>query len=77
VKKRKVDGPERRTFVLIKKKMVDARGVEAGGATNDAMHFVAFFKQQLGPGKNKECSIDEASHTRYVQSLTDKIHPDR
>jgi hypothetical protein len=45
--------------MLIEKKMVDARGVEAGGATNDAMHFVPFLEQQLRPGKNKECSIDE------------------
>jgi hypothetical protein len=37
--------------MLIVKKMVDTRGVEAGGATNDAMHFVPFFEQQLRPGK--------------------------
>jgi hypothetical protein len=50
-KKKKIDGPGRRTFMLIVKKMVDTRGVEAGGATNDAMHFVPFFEQQLRPGK--------------------------
>ena len=28
--------------------VVDARGVEAGGAADDAMDFVAFFQQQFG-----------------------------
>jgi hypothetical protein len=62
--------------MLIVKKMVDTRGVEAGGATNDAMHFIPFFEQQLRPGKKiKSAQSLRPSHTSYVQSLTDKIHP--
>jgi hypothetical protein len=54
--KRAYSGTGKRTLVLIKKEVIDARGIEAGGATNDAMHFVPFLEQQFRPGKNKECS---------------------
>ena len=35
---------EKRTFVLIIKEMIDTRGIETRGATNDAVHLVAFLK---------------------------------
>jgi hypothetical protein len=40
--------------VLIEEEVIDARGIEAGGATNDTMHFVPFLEQQLRPGKKKK-----------------------
>jgi hypothetical protein len=35
---------KKRTFVLIIKEMIDTRGIETGGATDDAVHLVAFRK---------------------------------
>jgi len=34
-----------RTLVLVEKEMVDARGIETRGATNDAVHHVALFEE--------------------------------
>ena len=34
----------KRTFMLIIKKMIDARGIETRGATNDAVHLVALLE---------------------------------
>lgn len=61
---------------MIEEEVVDTRGIEAGGATNDAMHLVPLLEQQLRPGNNKRWSID-TSHTSYVQILTNRIHPGR
>ena len=50
-------GTGKRTFVLIKEEVVDTRSIEAGGATNDAMHLVPLLEQQLRPSSNKGRSI--------------------
>ncbi len=31
--------------MVVVEEMVDTRGIETGGATNDAVHLVPFFKQ--------------------------------
>jgi hypothetical protein len=37
--------------VLIVEEMVDTRGIETGGTTNDAMYLVALLEEQLCPGE--------------------------
>ncbi len=39
--------------MVVVEEMVDTRGIEARGATNDAVHLVPFFKQQLCPGEQR------------------------
>jgi hypothetical protein len=45
MRKKGHDRIENRTLMLIEKEMVDTRGVETRGATNDAVHLVPLVKQ--------------------------------
>ena len=47
---RRVGGEEQEalTFMLIRIQMLQTIGIEAGGTTDDSVHLVAFFEEQLG-----------------------------
>lgn len=61
--------------MLILIQVMEPSGVEAGGTTNDTVHLVSLFQQELSPTIPKIVRYPGGAMFALAFRLTDKIHP--